>query len=41
MMDYQKICKNCNHKQGWHHAKPTVKSKRICYGIGCTCGKFE
>jgi len=40
MMDYQKICKNCGDKQGWHYGKPTKKNHRICHGIGYTCQEF-
>jgi len=34
------ICLNCDHKFGWHHAKPTKTSTRICYGIACICDGF-
>ena len=38
-MDYQKICKNCGDKQGWHYSK-TKKDLPICHGTDCTCEAF-
>lgn len=39
-MNFELLCTYCGDKQGWHHAKPTKKDPRICYGIGCDCPKF-
>jgi len=40
-MDYQKICKNCSDKQGWHYLKSNKKNPRICRGFECTCKEFK